>query len=69
MIIETWIAVLIVAFIFILGAICALGWMAADKRLEKCHKEMDRMQSEIHFLRGKLIVKTSTEFYNEGKKK
>ena len=69
MIIETWIAVMFIVLVFALGIICSLGWLAADKKLEECHKEMDRMQSEIHFLRGKLIVKTSTDFYNERNKK
>lgn len=69
MIIETWVLILFVVFIFVGAIICALGWMAADRKLEECHKEMSRMQSEIHFLRGKLIVKTSNDFYNEGNKK
>ena len=67
MIIETWIIVMLFVLIAMLLAICSLGWLEADKRLEECNKEKERMQSEINFLRGKLIVKTSTEFYNEGK--
>jgi hypothetical protein len=69
MIIETWVVVLIVLFIFASAFVCAIGWMISDQRLEECHKEKDRMQEEIHYLRGKLIVKTANEFYNEGKKK
>ena len=69
MIIETWVAVIILFFIAAIGGICALGWLATEQKLEECYKEKERMQSEIHYLRGQLIIKTSTEFYNEGKKK
>ena len=69
MIIETWVAVVIVLLLFVMLIICALGWLAKDKALEECHKEKARMQAEIHYLQGKLIVKTATEFHNEGKKK
>lgn len=69
MLIETWVAVIIVVFIFALAFVCSIGWLLTDKRLEESNREKDRMQTEIDYLRGKLIVKTANEFHNEGKKK
>ena len=34
MIIETWIAVMIIVFVFATAFISLLGWMAADKKLK-----------------------------------
>ena len=69
MLIETWVVIIFLAFLFLLCCICSLGWVIADQMLDDCRKQNDRMQEEIHYLRGKLIVKTANEFHNEGKKK
>lgn len=67
MIIETWVAIMFLAFIGVMGIICALGWLATEQKLEECRKEKECMKKEIHHLRGKLSVRIATEFYNEGK--
>lgn len=69
MIIETWIAVIFLIFMCGIGIICSLGWLATEQELNKCRKELSSSQEEIHYLRGKLIVKTADDFYKEGKKK
>ena len=69
MIIETWVAIMFLAFIGVMGIVCALGWLAKEQELEECRKENESIKKEIHHLRGKLSVMIATEFYNEGKKK
>lgn len=69
MIIESWIAALFFILIAIIGCIGLLGWILADQRLEECRKENSALREKNRILQGKLIVKTATEFHNEGKKK
>ena len=45
MIIETWVLVLIVLFIFAMAFICAINGMIIDQRLEK-ERELNRRLSE-----------------------
>lgn len=65
MLIESWIAVMIIVFIFITAFISIFGWMAADQRLDKeraLNKELSdenlrlsvenaQMRAKINFLR------------------
>jgi hypothetical protein len=69
MLIETWVAALFAVLIFVIGLIGILGLMIADQRLEECRKENSALREKNRILQGKLIVKTATEFYKEGKKK
>lgn len=54
MLIESWIAALIIVFIFIVGIIALLGWMIADQRLEEMTKENKALIEENTKLKDKL---------------
>ena len=69
MIIETWIAALLLIGICIIGGIGLMGWIFADYKLEQCRKENSALREKNRILQGKLIVKIANEFHNEGKKK
>jgi len=83
MIIETWIAILIVVLIAIFGAIGTLGWMASSSKNEKLHeklievykenievyKENAELKNYIAVQKTKSIIGVANDFYNEGKKK
>ena len=76
MIIETWVAALFCMLLAIICIIGLLGWFTTDQRLDESREENnllreqnDLLREKIHVLEGKLIVKTATEFYNEGNKK
>ena len=76
MIIETWIAALIVVFISVLGAISTLGWLATSAKNEelheqllKSHKENAELKHYIALQKTKSIIGVANDFYNEGKKK
>ena len=76
MILETWLAILIVVFIAILGAISSLGWLASNIANEKLHeqlletyKENAELRNYIAVQRTKSIIGVANDFYNEGEKK
>ena len=54
MLIETWVAVLIIIFIFILGIVSLIGWILADQRLENATEEIRALQKKNVLLNGKL---------------
>ena len=76
MIIESWIAAILLACLGVMGLLALLSSMIESDKLEKSQEENARLREEINSrdiiiekLNGKLLVKTATEFYNEGKKK
>ena len=69
MIIETWILALFIILISASNFVALVGWMTVDHKLEESQKENNLLRDKNRILEGKLIVKTATEFYNEGKKK
>ena len=69
MIIETWIAAIIVIFISALCVILGFGNMRLTERLEKALKANEAYRNEIRRLKVELMMKTTDEFCKEGKKK
>lgn len=76
MLIETWIAVLIVLFLFICNIALILSGMLGDQRLENERKRNNALQEEnaelkryISVQKTKSIIGVANDFYNEGKKK
>ena len=76
MLIETWIAALIVIFIFVLGIISSLGWLVNNIKNDELHEQLEEVQRENAELRHyiavqktKSIIGVANDFYNEGKKK
>ena len=76
MLIETWIAVLIVLFTFISNFALIASGMISDKRLENERKRNNALQEEnaelkryISVQKTKAIIGVANDFYNEGKKK
>jgi len=80
MIIETWIAILIVVLIAIFGAIGTLGWMASNSKNEKLHEKLHEKLMKVykenaelkHYIavqKTKSIIGVANDFYNEGNKK
>ena len=54
MIIETWVAALLLAMICILGGIGLLGWIVESQRLEECRKENQALVKENSQLKSKI---------------
>ena len=54
MIIETWVAALLLVGICIFGGIGLLGWMIADQRLEKMTEENKVLVEENAKLKSKI---------------
>lgn len=76
MIIETWIAVLIIVALFLSNSILAISGMINDQRLENERERNDELQEEnaelkqyIAVQKTKGIINVANDFYNEGKKK
>lgn len=76
MLIETWVLLMFILMIFAICFIALAGWTNESKRHEECQQENARLRDEIRSrdiiiekLNGKILLKTATEFYNEGKKK
>lgn len=76
MIIETWIAIMFLGLIIVIGFVGLIGWSITDKRLEEANKENFRLSEQIRSrdiviekLNSKILLRTATDFYNEGKKK
>lgn len=46
MILETWIAVIILAFVGVIGIICSLGWLATEQILEKERERNDQLMRD-----------------------
>ena len=76
MIIETWIAAIIVVALALIGMIALCMAINESQRLEEANKELAKAQKEIaelkHYIsvqKTKSIVGVVNDFYNEGKKK
>ena len=54
MLIETWVAVLIIIFIFILGMGSLIGWILVDQRLESTTEENKTLLKENTQLKSKM---------------
>lgn len=76
MLIETWIAVLIVVFLFITNSILAISGIINDQRLENERERNNALMEEnaelkryIAVQKTKAIIGVATDYYNEGEKK
>ena len=76
MIIETWIAAIIVVALALIGMIALCMSINESQRLEEANKELAKARKEIaelkHYIsvqKTKSIVGVANDFYNEGKKK
>lgn len=76
MLIETWIAVLIVVFLFISNLVLVLSGLLTDQRLDDERKINDELREENYELRHyiavqrtKSIIGVANDFNNEGNKK
>ena len=69
MIIETWIAAIIVIFISALGVILGFGNMRLTERLEKALKANESYRNEIRRLKVELMMQTTTNFTKKEKNK
>ncbi len=76
MLIETWMLTLFVLLLIGIAFISLIGWVLEGARLDECRKENDFLKKEVRDrnelikqLKGKMLVKDATDFYNEGKKK
>lgn len=75
MLIETWVAAVIILFLFISSFISNIGWIFTSDGLKEANKENKKLVKENEKLKALLIkerarrtVATASEFYNEGKK-
>ena len=46
MLIETWIAALMIVFICVIGAIGNLGWLVTDIKNDELHKQLQKEQQK-----------------------
>ena len=69
MIIETWIAAIIVIFISATGVILGFGNMRLTERLEKALKVNEAQRNEIRRLKVELMMQTTTNFTKKEKNK
>ena len=69
MIIETWIAAIIVILICALGIIVGFSNMRLTNKLEEALKINEMQRKEIRKLKVELMLKTTNEFNKEEKKK
>ena len=75
LILETWIAVLIMLIIFLFGGIGIIGWIIEGMRLDAEKKENRMLQFRIRQLEriiarknGAENIRTANEYYEESKK-
>ena len=76
MIIETWIAAILIVAICVMGMISGLCLLGEQQRHKATRDELDWAKEEIANLRkyiavqkAKNVVNVANDFYNEGKKK
>lgn len=76
MIIESWVAVLLMCGIALVGVIASFAALVESQRLEDTYKELMEVKQENaelkHYIavqRTKSILGVANDFYNEGKKK
>lgn len=69
MIIETWMAAIIVIFISATGVILGFGNMRLTERLEKALKVNEAQRNEIRRLKVELMMQTTTNFTKKEKNK
>lgn len=50
MLIETWVAIMILAFMGVIGIICALGWVTTEQLLEKERERNEILQEQKEHL-------------------
>lgn len=75
LILETWIAVLIMLIIFLFGGIGIIGWIIEGMRLEEQIRENRKLQHRVEKLQQRLAhknaienIRTANEYYEESKK-
>lgn len=69
MIIETWMAAIIVIFISATGVILGFSNMRLTERLEKALKVNEAQRNEIRRLKVELMMQTTTNFTKKEKNK
>ena len=76
MLIETWVALMLLIMLCAIGFIALVGWINDGKRLEDCRRENNMLREEnaelkkyIAVQKTKNIINVANDFYNEGKKK
>ena len=69
MLIETWIAAIIVILICALGVILGFSNMRLTERLEKALKVNEAQRNEIRRLKVELMMQTTTNFTKKEKNK
>lgn len=75
MLIETWVAAVIILFLFISSFISNIGWIFTSDDLKEANKENKKLVKENEQLRALLVrerakrtVATASEFYREATK-
>lgn len=76
MIIETWVAAILICGIALMGILAIFYSLVESERLEETRKELASAQKENaelkHYIavqRTKAIIGVANDFYNEGEKK
>ena len=74
LILETWIAILIMFVIFLFGATGIIGWIIEGMRLDEQKAENRKLQHRCRKLEQRLAhknavenIRTATEYYEESK--
>ena len=62
MIIETWIAIMIIVFVFVTAFISLLGWMASDQKIKnerRCNRELAEENARLSVENAQMKAKIS----------
>lgn len=65
MLIETWVAAVIMLFIFVIALISICGWTVAAEKNEKLMRDNEKLQNKIKDMRKLLTIKEADDFYKE----
>ena len=75
MLIETWVAVMIILSVFLLSLIGLCGWILEGIRLEKSERQNKKLIAEngrlykiIEHMNGVQTVNAANEFYQKGER-
>ena len=75
LILETWVALLIMLGIFVFGAIGIFGWIIEGMRLDEQKEENRKLQHRVEKLQQRLAhknavenIRVANEYYEESKK-